>query len=69
MELVSSLENQKARDYLEDLGVEGTTILEWNLGKQGGKVWSGLIWLKTGTSGALLWTRKRTFGLYERRRI
>jgi hypothetical protein len=28
-------------------------ILEWILGKQGGKVWTGCIWLRRGTSGGL----------------
>jgi len=26
------------------------------LGKYGGKVWTACIWLRTGTSGGLLWT-------------
>jgi hypothetical protein len=26
------------------------TILEWNLRKQGGKVWTGFIWFRIGTS-------------------
>jgi hypothetical protein len=29
-------------------------ILEWMLRKQGGKVWTGCIWLRTGTSEGLL---------------
>jgi hypothetical protein len=29
-------------------------ILEWMLGKKGGKVWIGFIWLKIGTVGRLL---------------
>jgi hypothetical protein len=34
---------------LEDLGVSGIIILERILGKYGGKVWSGFIWLGIGT--------------------
>jgi hypothetical protein len=47
-------ENRKGRDHSEDLGVDGKIILEWILGKQGGKVWTGLIWLRLGTSGGPL---------------
>jgi len=32
------------------------TLSEWILEKQGGKVWNGIIWLKIGTNGRLLWT-------------
>jgi hypothetical protein len=35
------LGNLKERYYLEDLDVEGRIILEWILGKQGGRVWNG----------------------------
>jgi hypothetical protein len=38
--------NLKGRDHSEDLGVNRETILEWILGKYGGKVWSGFIWLR-----------------------
>jgi len=47
-------ENMKGRDHSEDLGVNGGTILEWTLGKQDGRLWTGLIWLMTGASGGLL---------------
>jgi len=36
--------------------VDGKIILEWILGKQGRKLWTGWIWLRTETSGRLLWT-------------
>jgi hypothetical protein len=32
------LENLKERDNFEDIGVDGKIILEWILGKCGGKV-------------------------------
>jgi hypothetical protein len=48
------LENLKGRDYSEDLGIDGRIVLEWILGKLGGKVWTVCIWLRIGTSGELL---------------
>jgi len=47
-------ENLKGRDHAEDLGVDGRIILEWILGKYGGRVWTGLIWLRIGASDRLL---------------
>jgi len=41
---------------LGGLGVDGKIILEWILGKYGGKAWSGFIWLRIETSGGLLRT-------------
>jgi hypothetical protein len=40
--------------YVLVLGVDRKIILEWILGKQVGKVWTGSIWLRIGTSGGLL---------------
>jgi hypothetical protein len=43
-------EMQKNLDHLEDARIEGIiTKIIWK--KQGGKVWTGLIWLKIGRSG------------------
>jgi hypothetical protein len=47
-------ENLKSRDHSEDLDVYGRIILEFMLGKQGEKLWTGCIWLRTGTSGRVL---------------
>jgi hypothetical protein len=47
----------EGKTQLEDLGVDGYTILEWVLGKQSGKMWTGCIWLMTGTSRGALLTR------------
>jgi hypothetical protein len=41
----------KGRDHSEDLGVDGRIMLEWILRNQAGKVWTGCIWLRIGTSG------------------
>jgi hypothetical protein len=49
--------NLKGRDHLEDMGLDEKMILEWILEKQGGKGWTGVIWLRIGTSGGLLRTR------------
>jgi hypothetical protein len=32
--------NQKGIYYVEELGVDGKIILEWNLGKYCGKLWT-----------------------------
>jgi len=48
------LENLKGRDHLKDLAVDNGIILEWILGKVGGRVWTGCILLRTGTSGGPL---------------
>jgi hypothetical protein len=44
----------EVRDHLENLGVDGTIILEWILEKYVGRVWNGFIWLWIGTSGGIL---------------
>jgi hypothetical protein len=40
--------------HSEEPDIVGNTILEWLLGKEGGKVWTGFMCLRTGTSGRLL---------------
>jgi hypothetical protein len=35
-------------------GVDGKITLEWMLGKQRGKLWSGFVWLRIRISGGLL---------------
>jgi hypothetical protein len=42
------------RDRSEDLGVDWRKILNWILGKHGGRMWSGFIWLRIKTGGELL---------------
>jgi hypothetical protein len=43
MHTVFRLLNLIGRDNSEDVGVDGRIILEWILGKQGGKLWTGYI--------------------------
>jgi hypothetical protein len=46
--------NPKGRDHFEDLGVDGRIRSKRTLKKLGGRVWTGFIWLRIGTSGGLL---------------
>jgi hypothetical protein len=46
--------NLEGREHSEDLGVYGKIILKWILGKWCGKLWTGCIWLRIGTTGGLL---------------
>jgi len=48
-------ENMKGLHRLGDAGVDGRIILEWILKIV--RTWTGFIWLRTGSSGGLLWTR------------
>jgi hypothetical protein len=43
----------RGTDHSENLGVGGRIILEWILGKQDGKGWTGCVCLRIGTSGGL----------------
>jgi hypothetical protein len=47
-------EKLKEGDHSEDQGVDTTVILDWILGKQCWRLWTGFIWLGIGTSGGLL---------------
>jgi hypothetical protein len=53
MHTVFYLANLEGKVHLDDLGVDGKRILEWILGKDGGILWTGFIWLRIGTSGGL----------------
>jgi len=39
----------KERNHLKKAGVD-ERILKWNFKKQDGRTWTGLIWLRIGTS-------------------
>jgi hypothetical protein len=51
MELVSKLLKESS---WEDQDIGGWIILRWTLEKEDVVVWTGLVWLRTGTSGKLL---------------
>jgi hypothetical protein len=38
----------------KDPNVDGRIILEWMLGKLGGRIWSGFIWLRIGNGDGIL---------------
>jgi hypothetical protein len=44
----------EGKNYLEDLDVDEKIISEGMLEKEGGKVWTGCIWLRKGSCGQLL---------------
>jgi len=44
-------------EHSEYPGVDVKIILEWILGKRGGKFWTGFIWFWIETSGGVLLTR------------
>jgi len=48
------VEKHERKDHSEDLGVDGSIILVWILGKQGMKLRTGFIWLRIGNPGGLL---------------
>jgi hypothetical protein len=41
----------KGRDHVEELSVDGRMILEWILKEKGRRLWTGIMWLRIGTSG------------------
>jgi hypothetical protein len=43
----------RERDHLEELGVDGSIILEWILKKLVVRKCTGLIWLRVGKSGGI----------------
>jgi hypothetical protein len=49
------VQNLWKEDHLEDSRWEINIRVELN--ELDGMVWTGFIWLRTGTSGELLWTR------------
>jgi hypothetical protein len=44
----------KGKDHAEDLGIDGKITLKWNLGKEGEKVWTRVIFFRIETSGGVL---------------
>jgi hypothetical protein len=48
------LVNPMVLNHSQDLGVSGEIVLEYILEKWGWEVWTGLVWLRIGTSRRLL---------------
>jgi hypothetical protein len=46
--------SKKERDHWEDQDMGGWIILKWMLQRYDGVGWTGLIWLRIGSSGGLL---------------
>jgi len=44
----------RERDHLEDLGLDGKTILKCVLKTWDGKSWTGLLWLRIWIGGGIL---------------
>jgi hypothetical protein len=44
----------KGKNHMEDPDVDGRIILSWIFRKWDGELWTGLIWLRKGTSGGRL---------------
>jgi len=44
----------KGRDHSEEVDEYGRIRIDWILGKYCGKLWTGCIWLRSGTSGGFL---------------
>jgi hypothetical protein len=42
------------KNHSQDLGVDGRITSELILGKYGGKLWAGFVWLRRGISGGPL---------------
>jgi len=50
-------------------GITWENNIRMDVREMGGRVQNGFIWLRTGASGGLLWTRWWTFGFRKRRGI
>jgi hypothetical protein len=53
------LVNLKARDHVTDLG-GNRRMWTWIVKIQDGAAWTGLMWLRTGTSGGLFYSNNKT---------
>jgi hypothetical protein len=58
LEMYAKFWNENWSTHLGELGIDGRTLLNIILRKENGRVWTEYIWLRTGTSGRLLWTQQ-----------
>jgi hypothetical protein len=58
----------KRKRYLWDLKIDGGIILKWNINRYDVKECAAPFFLRTASSGKLLWTRQRIVDLFKRRR-
>jgi hypothetical protein len=61
--------NIKERIHLDDIGLDGRTLLEWILDKQHEMVYNGLICFRIRAGVGLMWTGSWTFGFHKLQRI
>jgi len=47
-------EDLTGTDHLEDLSVDGRVILKFIFQEWHGDVWTGLLWVRTGTGGGCM---------------
>jgi hypothetical protein len=47
-------QSKKKKDHSEDLDLDRRITLRWIFWKQSGRMWTGFLWLRTGTGGGLL---------------
>jgi hypothetical protein len=46
----------EGRNHLENPSVDGRILLKWIFKKSSDRTWNGLIWIRRGTIGGLLYT-------------
>jgi len=56
----------RERNHLEDIIIDRRITLKGMLKKYHGNSWTGLIWLRAGTSGRLLWTQLQALRLHQK---
>jgi hypothetical protein len=44
-------------NHLIDHGIDGTIIVKWMFKRWDGRAWTGLVWLRIGKGGGLLYKR------------
>jgi hypothetical protein len=60
-----SFSGEERKETTSKTNTGGWIILGWTSEKQNGVMWTGLVWLRIGTSGGLLWMCLWMFGFYK----